>query len=296
MAQLPELHVYIPFRDKVDLTVACLRSVFRQQMGGTRLSVYLIDNGSKVSTINTLLDFLANETPPKVSVLQHRSDQPFNFSQLCNLALISPSNPAPGACFLFLNNDIVLEDENSFFKMLSFMKVYTDIGALGITLLYPNRKVQHLFAAPGVKIVAAHPYKGLDKSCLKEWNKNARQVPAVTGACIMVKAASFLHIGGFDEKLPTVGQDIDLCLKLQESGFSNWVLPSVAALHFESASRYGVSIARREVEYVHKKWGTKLTRNKHYPAIISRWSEQPSRRLFDRDYPYKLALSRTEFW
>jgi GT2 family glycosyltransferase len=161
---------------------------------------------------------------------------------------------------------------------------------VGITLLYPNRKIQHLFAAPGVKIIAAHPYKNKSTSILGEWNKMARKVPAITGAYLMVEAKRFHEVGGYDENLPTAGQDIDLCLKLQKKGWGCWVLPKIQALHLESASRSKSRINRAEVDYMYHKWQDTLTKHPDYPKEISRWSEQPVRRLREGRYPYELTI------
>jgi GT2 family glycosyltransferase len=289
-----DLHIYIPYRDKSELTIQCLKSLFEQHLSAIRIHIHLIDNGSNNSTKDALNVVLNKDLPPGFAVTQHSSDLPFNFSKLCNVALSAPSESKADTYLLFLNNDIVLEDQKSLIRMVAFMEKNLDAGALGITLLYPDRKIQHIFAAPGVKIVAAHPFKGLETSRLTEWNRFARKVPAVTGACLMVSARAFHRVGGFDENLPTVGQDIDLCLKLREAGFSNWVLPNIVALHFESASRKRARIALHEVEYIHRKWGRKLTQNEDYPIKVSRWSEQPALRLFDREYPYHLALSSTQ--
>ncbi len=284
------LHIFIPYRNKVELTVQCLASLFSQQLPATEVCIHLIDNGSSTGTHTAIQEFLMRNKPSHFEVIQHHSDQAFNFSRLCNIALQFSHAQEARTYFLFLNNDIILEDCSSLLKMLSFMGKNPDAGALGVTLIYPNRRVQHIFAAPGVKIVAAHPFKGIEMSQLREWSQFARKVPAVTGACLMVPSTAFHHVGGFDEMLPTVGQDIDFCLKLKDAGYSSWSLPQVVAVHFESASRRGTAIARKEVEYIHAKWGPKLTQNEDYPLIISRWSEQPAFRLFEREYPYRLAL------
>lgn len=290
------VHVYIPFRNKEDLTQACLTNIFLQTPFGSKISVHLIDNGSCIESLNELRKFLEGQTRTDLVVDIQTIDIPFNFSKLCNAAISNQQALINDDYLLFLNNDVLLENPSSLRYMTRFMDQNSSVGALGITLLYPDRKIQHIFAAPGVKIIAAHPFKGKDSGYLLEWKKAARQVPAVTGACIMVTAKAFHQVGGFDENLPTAGQDIDLCLKLRAAGLSNWTLPMIEALHLESASRKGAKINGAEVEYIHKKWGTTLTQNTDYPLVISRWSEQPARRLFENSYPYQLIVKKNKMF
>ncbi len=281
-----EIHILVPFRDRWNLTNQCLNSIVQQHRVNLNIQLHLIDNGSQASTVSEIQKWM------KLSPLDssyHRVDKPFNFSTLCNTALAIP--PKEYQYFLFLNNDVVLEDPSTLQKAAHFAFENQDCGAVGITLLYPNRKIQHVFAAPGVKIVAAHPFKGCSTSILQAWRAKARRVPAVTGAFMLTPSVLFHRLDGFDENLPTTGQDIDLCLKLQSEGYSSWVLPNLMAIHHESASRFGKRINTKEVDYIYEKWQTLLTQHSEYPAQISRWSEQPAFRFFERSYPYKLLLS-----
>ena len=106
----------------------------------------------------------------------------------------------------------------------------------------------------------------------------------------MIASEAFQEAGGFDENLPTTGQDIDFCLRLQIKGRNSWVVPSVQAIHLESVSRRGQRISKLEVDYIHKKWKSLLTSHPDLPNEISRWSEQPVYRLLEGAYPYQLLL------
>lgn len=284
------LHIVIPFRDQWELTEIGLGAVFAQTMGQLSVTIHLIDNGSGPGTKQRVRGWITQGEAAGFAVTLQTVDAPFNFSRLCNTVLAT--TPAPGVrdYFLFLNNDVVLEDRSTLTTAVQFAEQNPNCGALSITLLYPDRKIQHLFAAPGVKIIAAHPFKGRPASILHEWRQAARQVPAVTGAFFLVAGDPFREVGGFDERLPTTGQDIDLCLKLQAKGLTHWVLPQLGGIHYESASRRRAVISKIEVDYIYAKWQDQLTAHVHYPLAISRWSEQPVFRLFEGVYPYKRLL------
>src|SRR4029077_5800018 len=65
----------------------------------------------------------------------------------------------------------------------------------------------------------------------------AREVSAVTAACMMIRKSLFHEIGGCNEYFFTAYQDVDLCLRLRERGMRVIYTPRVLVLHHESISR-----------------------------------------------------------
>jgi GT2 family glycosyltransferase len=61
-------------------------------------------------------------------------------------------------------------------------------------------------------------------------------VPAVTGACMLVKRALWDQLGGFDEAYLNGGEDIDLCLRARAAGRENAVALRSVIRHHVSAS------------------------------------------------------------
>jgi hypothetical protein len=300
--------VMIPFRDQWQMTAKCLAALARQDTGcpgdagapgetgaspGLQVHVVLIDNGSmEDATIMGLAD--ARRLLPKSWGVQTiRIEAPFNFSRLNNQAVAGL--PEGVEFLLFLNNDVELTDPSSLSRMAQFAAAQVrggfPLGALGCTLLYPDGRLQHLFAAPGVKIAAAHPLRGTQWRQDFLWNKGAQPVPAVTAAAMLVPRVRFNKIGGFDEGLPTAAQDIDLCLKLQKAGYTNVTLPEVVAIHHESRSRQGRAIQKGEIARFYARWGEFAHQNPWYPPGLSRWNEQPALRMgLGAEYPWEKVL------
>jgi len=86
---------------------------------------------------------------------------------------------------------------------------------------------------------ADHAYRGLPldhgvhrgrSECLSRWG-------AVTGACLMLRRQLFERLGGFDPGLPVEFNDVDFCLRLNELGYHNLVVPEAVLYHYESQSR-----------------------------------------------------------
>lgn len=279
----------IPFRDHWNITFRCLNSIESQATEHLDIMIVLANNQSKENeTAQGIAQFTSKHRHNKVTCIEFKADYPFNFSKINNDAFKKFADQAIDYV-LFTNNDIELSDRFFLEKLLDVADMIPELGALGSTLLYSNQKIQHIFLAPGIKIVGAHPLKGIDYDPCWEWFKNPRPVPAVTGALCLVRPTAFQLVGGFDENLPSVGQDLDLCLKFQKAGLTNWVAPHLVCFHHEGISR-GQAIDRSQVKYMYAKWGDFLIANDYYSESISRWSEYPTLRWFEGRYPWNKVI------
>lgn len=270
-----ELLVVIPFRDRWDLTTACLKALNNQSIpSDLSIRVVLVDNGSVMpETLSGIASASEHCQNLKIEIL--RADYPFNFSKLNNDAF-KKFRTQKTKWVLFLNNDVSLDDRSIVTRMTSCLETVWQVGAIGCTLLYPNRRIQHLFAAPGVKIIAAHPLKGTPYNAQFAWfEKSVRPVAAITGAVMMLRAAEFESLRMFDEKLPTMSQDIDLCMSVYFNlGKYCASLSSADVIHKESVTKTS-DFSGDEVRYVKEKWGHLLDKHPLYSTKLSRFSERP---------------------
>jgi GT2 family glycosyltransferase len=145
---------------------------------------------------------------------------------------------ATGDFLVFLNNDteIIAPD---WLEHLVYYAEQPDVGAVGALLIYEDRTVQHAGVALGMRGTADHVMRGFpigldgyagSLAC-------AREVSAVTGACMIMRKSLFHEIGGFNEHFFTAYQDVDLCLRLRERGLRLICTPRAVAIHHESVSR-----------------------------------------------------------
>jgi GT2 family glycosyltransferase len=65
----------------------------------------------------------------------------------------------------------------------------------------------------------------------------AREVSAVTAACMMISRERFEEAGKFNELFATIYQDVDLCLRLRQRLLRIIYSPAAVLIHHESASR-----------------------------------------------------------
>ena len=84
-----------------------------------------------------------------------------------------------------------------------------------------------------------------------------RRVAAVTGACVVVRSASWHTLGGFDETFVNGCEDVDLCLRARDRGLQNAVALRSRVLHHISASP-----------------GRKLRDEENTRVLVVRWRDQ----------------------
>jgi GT2 family glycosyltransferase len=220
--------ILVPFKDHVDLLCTCLRGLRR---GHDRPSeILLLDNGS---TCRHTLEFLQRgQALGRFKVVA--CPEPFNFAGICNRG----ARQATGDFLLFLNNDVEVLDPDWLAQLLRLGNC-PDIGAVGATLLYPDRTLQHAGIFPTSDGHWSHVYRGQPASHPGNDGelRFARTVPAVTGACFLIRRDLFIDMSGFDERYPLTHNDVDLCLRLRERGLKIAVSPHARLWHFESLSR-----------------------------------------------------------
>ena len=225
--------ILIPFRDRVELTRACVDSIKLNAGKNCNYEIILIDNGSeKHSTKEWVRDVIQEDNIQCI-----RLDEEFNYSRINNKARQS----CRGDFLLFLNNDIEFIS-GSVLNALLDPFAHPKTVAVGSRLNYPDGSIQHqgVVIIPGERRCVLEPGKHLNEqeviaSLLPL--RTQEEFSAASAACLMVKAEWFDFVGGFDEKLAVVFNDVDLCLRLRDAGGSVVVTPHATITHYESISR-----------------------------------------------------------
>jgi GT2 family glycosyltransferase len=223
----PKVSIIIPTRDAPDLLHKCLTSI-RQRTTYPEIEIVCVDNET---TDPRALNILRNSPVTHLTF-----PGPFNFSRACNFA----ARHAAGEYLMFMNNDIEAITPEWAQEMLYYAE-QTGVGAAGGLLLYPDRTVQHAGIVLGTRGTADHVLRGApaDSDGYAGSLACAREVSAVTGACMMVSRTAFVDAGGFNEHYFTAYQDVDLCLQLRALGKRNIYCPRAVFYHAESISRGG---------------------------------------------------------
>lgn len=227
----PGVSILIPFRDHIELTQACVDAV-REHTRGVEYEILLLDNWSSSPEAEAFCAAQANL--PDTGVI--RIAEPFNFSRINNIGAAAAKFPF----LLFLNNDVRVQGDDWLHILLGEVLADPATAGVGAKLLYPNGTVQHAGVVLGIGGVADHAFRGLaaGKPGYIAHAIAAREVSAVTAACMLVRARAFHEVGGFDEdELGVAFNDIDLCLRLRNAGYRIVFAPECIAEHDESMSR-----------------------------------------------------------
>jgi GT2 family glycosyltransferase len=222
---LAHVTIIIPSKNAPDVLGRCLKSIFGQTSHPAFEVIVMDNNTTDAQALQLMRDYPVRRIP---------FPDPFNFSRANNQGAAE----ANGELLVFLNNDteIVTAD---WLQHLAYYAEQPDVGAAGAVLAYQDRTVQHAGVVLGMRGTADHlmrkfpvevdGYAG-SLAC-------AREVTAVTGACLMIRKALFNEVGGFNPHFFTAYQDLDLCLRLRARGLRVICTPQALLLHHEYTSR-----------------------------------------------------------
>ena len=183
---------------------------------------------------------------------------PFNFAAMNNLAAAQ----ATGTVLLFLNDDVDPLQPDWLTRLTAWLD-RPEVGAAGARLTFPDGTPQHSGIAAYLIDGAWHPGRGTPNNTPDQsnwpWTQHTREVSAVTGACLAIRAADFHRLGGFDPAFPVNFNDVDLCFRLRTEGLTIVVDAEAQLRHAESRTRpAGVSYQERRLFF--RKWAAELER------------------------------------
>ncbi|GJE62649.1 glycosyltransferase [Methylobacterium trifolii] len=173
-------------------------------------------------------------------IVMHYSGD-FNYSQMNNMAILAYGRDCD---FVMLANNDIKAIESGWLARMRSLAGRSGVGAVGPMLIYENLQVQHAGVIIGLNGPAEHAskfrsaYSGTERAPGYNSSLTAcRDVSALTGACLMVRADVYLDVGGLDETLAVGFNDVDLCLRLREKGLKNLYDGSTVLFHYESITR-----------------------------------------------------------
>ncbi len=261
----PKVSLIIPTRDNVSLLKNCVESIERLT-AYRNYEILIVDNDS---VDKATLQYLAS-TPHRVI----RFREEFNYSKINNFAV----SHAEGEYVLLLNDDTEVISGEWLEAMLRHAQ-RPEVGAVGAKLLYPDGRIQHAGVLIGVGNpwgpgVATHSHQFYSSSSPGYAGTVAMTTnySAVTAACMMLRKSLFNEIGGFDEENLRVSfNDVDLCLRIRERGYSIVYTPYAELYHHESVSR-GYKGDPAEFHYMRERWGEVLDKDPYCNPNFSKGS------------------------
>lgn len=140
----------------------------------------------------------------------------------------------------FLNSDAFPQKPGWLRELVEVLQSQEEVGVVAPRLVFADGSIQHA----GMEFqrrdelgiwINHHPFMGMDPA-LDPYD-DLTALPAVTGACMVVRKADFDAVGQWDTGY-LIGdfEDSDLCLKLRKAGLKAAYLPSVQLTHLERQS------------------------------------------------------------
>src|SRR4030042_6572441 len=200
-----------------ELTSNCIKTVakiYKKELNENVLEIIVVDNNSKDDSFSIISNLKSQI--PNLTVIESKEN--LGFGNGNNLGV----RKAKGDFLLFLNSDTKIEDDG-FNKMVEFMEKNPDVGILGGRLKNLDGSRQSsagsdyslwnvLFLLLGFELFGF----------LRESPREIKKVAWVSGACMMVRKEVFEKLGGFEKELFMYMEDVDVCFRAKQKGFSTY--------------------------------------------------------------------------
>ena len=222
----------------------------RQANGGSDLEIVVVMTGELEPIAGVQQQVLA---PPG----------PFNFSRVINVGRRQTSRP----WLLLLNDDTEVATAESLERMLELTAI-PGVGVIGATLVYPDSRLQHV----GMVVLPSGPTHAFIGAAAGERGYfgstlTPRNYAAVTAAAMLVDAAVFDDLEGFDEEFARDYNDVDFCLRAWRAGARVAWTPYATFIHHEGASLARRTADRGETDSFHRRWPSAVPDPWYSPAL-----------------------------
>ena len=188
---------------------------------------------------------------------------PFHFSRKCNAGALAAS----GEYLCFLNDDMEVVTPDWLHELTSLL-ADPGVGAVGARLLFGDGTLQH----------AGHEYNGgypghlMFRFGVTDLDHGGAALvtserSGVTGACMLLRAADYLKVGGFSEEFPLSYNDVDLSLKIRALGLRILYTPHATLFHYESQTREAKATST-EITRIRWRWSAQLQADPYINELL----------------------------
>jgi GT2 family glycosyltransferase len=198
--------------------------------------IIVIDNASDDGSVEVI-----KEKFPTVKLIVNKTNVGFGRANNQGLTI------AKGKYILFINPDCIVS-EDTLDNLISFFETQPECGLAGCKILNADGTLQlacrrsfpgpwtsftkvtglsNLF--PASRIFARYNLTYLDEN-------KTYEVDAVSGSFMMIRKEVYEKVGGFDEQFFMYGEDLDLCYRVQKSGFKVFYVHTTQVIHYKGES------------------------------------------------------------
>jgi GT2 family glycosyltransferase len=224
----PAVSFVIPLYNCLALTQAMLASLHATLPAGLTHEIIFVDDGSTDGT-RAWLNSLAGD--PAIRVVLHQRNLGYAGANNSGAAI------ARGEFLALLNNDLILTPR-WLEPMLAAHRAYGERAGLvgNLQIDATTGALDHAGIFINLKGKPEHTRALRLAHRLAPFAFRHRRVPAVTGACVVVRRTLWEKLGGFDPAFVNGCEDVDLCLRAADGGHVNLVALRSLVRHHISQS------------------------------------------------------------
>jgi len=245
---MPDLSIIVVNYNVKEFILNLLDSIDKCSPEITR-EIIVVDNNSDDGSVEAI-----QKLRPDVKLIANKSNLGFGKANNQGLEI------SRGKFILLLNPDTIVK-EDTFRLMIKKFESKSELGMAGCKVLNPNGTLQlacrRSFPGPWIsftkvtglskmfpksKLFARYnlTYKNENESC---------EVDAISGCFMFIKRGVYEKIGGFDPVFFMYGEDLDLCYRVQQSGYRVYYFHDTEIIHYKGESTRRSSIDETKVFY-----------------------------------------------
>ncbi|MDE6753642.1 MAG: glycosyltransferase family 2 protein [Muribaculaceae bacterium] len=211
-----------------DLTNNCIESII-QNVRNIPYEIVVVDNNSEDNSITKIREKYN-------TIVLIESHENLGFGRANNLG----AEYAQGKFLFLLNSDTIVKN-NPLEWFIKFYESNSNVGAIGSYLHDGEGK----YTLSGGKTYSIKKYLKIALRGILRITSTKYEVPCeekpqkvdyVIGADLFIRKQLFHSIGGFDPNIFMYFEDVELCKRLTDEGFQNYIIPGPDIIHFVKSS------------------------------------------------------------
>lgn len=203
-------------------TLECVDSLLQ---GNPGTEVVVVDNGSTDGS-----SALLRERHPDLTVIEN----PSNLGYVRGVNLGIRLALEKGATHVLMINNDALAHPGMVGDLLELFGREPSAGIAGPKIFYYGTDLMWFNGGHFNDLLGFSTHPLMDRR--DDGEDREREVHYITGCAMMVRSEVFREVGLFDEDFEIYAEDLDLCLRAKEKGFSSWLVPQATAEHKVSLS------------------------------------------------------------
>jgi len=227
------------------LTLDFVRSVIKHTPSSITYEIIIIDNCSKIEDYNKLKRLL-NNFNNNLKIIRSNINTGFGGGNMLGV------QHAKGTYLAFINNDILFT-EDCFSSLKSFMENNTNTGVVTPQQLNRHKKPTSCFDYfHGIRkeLFGRWMVELTSKKVKREAKLYQKTVCAdfIQGCFMFFDAQKFANVGGFDTNVFLYYEEMDICFRLKQNGYTSCLFPATTFIHLHGESTANDYLIKKELQ------------------------------------------------